>query len=312
MQRRTKAEKRSSKSAKKQSYAKSGKSTVPPYGHYGSFSLSYGIDENVSSSFDGIPWPIEVSTTIIAEEEATSAVAEDDRVSSTAAPQSPPSKTTTKDDGDDKGNASSRPAKDIPYTLFDTELGASYADSNSMKSSSQQNSNHAISSDDYGWSKVGITFAAALVFIFVLTRVNNRRHRRRGGHYLDGEVSDLEANVTGGVAMQLDGDDDGDDGSSIWSAADQEAFVGDVHCDDIVPYDDDDDGLSQQEQEDPEIQSPPRTAVMSGAVTTGMTIQIDSPNSIQTEDGDLQYDFATPARENVRDPYPQWWCIGSL
>lgn len=74
-----------------------------------------------------------------------------------------------------------------------------------------------------------------------------------------------------------------------------------------------------------EVQSPPRTAVVSGlaaiaasaARTMGMTIvPIGSPNnSVQTteeeEGAALEYDLETPTKEDVRDPYPSWWAIGS-
>jgi hypothetical protein len=49
----------------------------------------------------------------------------------------------------------------------------------------------------------------------------------------------------------------------------------------------------------------------------GMTIvPIGSPNnSVQTteeeEGAALEYDLETPTKEDVRDPHPSWWAIGS-
>lgn len=163
------------------------------------------------------------------------------------------------------------------------------------------------------------------MFLFALTRVGKYRHQRRhltaaNNNNDDGEhvIDDMEANYyasgrNGGAAVQLQGDYQGDDASSIWSAdeddddeddddnvtaedtGDEQYFVGDVYCDE---HDVQDNGNNEEQEDD--LSFLPNTGVNEAAAATDTTAtstasQTNSPNSIQKEVlAAYTYDVNTP------------------
>jgi hypothetical protein len=194
--------------------------------------------------------------------------------------------------------------------LMKDSLSRQQANNNSLGSSLARNKS------TYGLNMtVGIALAAALMFLFALTRVSKYRHQRRlsvsdnNNDDVEHVIDDMEANYAcgrnEGTAVQLQGDYQGDDASSIWSAdedddddnitagdaGDEQDFVGDVYCDEHDVQDD----RNNEGQED--LSSLPNRGVNEAAdtTTTSTASQIDSPNSIQMEAlAAYTYDVNTP------------------
>ena len=221
----------------------------------------------------------------------------------------------------------------LPQSHVNHSLSVLMKDSQSQQQANALGSSLARNKSTYGLSMtVGIALAAALMFLFALTRVSKYRHQRRhmtaaNNSNDDGEhvIDDMEANYAsgrnGGAVVQLQGDYPGDDTSSIWSAdedddddddddnvtaedaGDEQDFVGDVYCDE---HDVQDNG-NDEEQED--LSSLPNTGVNEAAAaaaaaanttTTAAASQTDSPNSIQKEVlAAYKYDVNTPG--DIRD-----------